>query len=362
MKDKPMMRRAITLAKKARGQTCPNPMVGAVVVKDGRIIGEGFHKGAGTPHAEPEALDHCSESPRGATLYVTMEPCCHWGRTPPCTDKIIAAGIRRVVIGAVDPNALVDGKGIRQLKDAGIEVQVGVEAKTCRDLNPFFNHYILHQIPFITLKWAASLDGQLTVESGKPTRITGKKAQKHLHGLRRDHAAIMVGIGTVLADDPALTCRLKRSVHPLRVICDTRGRISLEAQVVKTARDIPTLVATADMAEEKRDRLKEHGVDVLVLPKKNNHVDLQVLVQTLGERHIDSLLVEGGATLHAALVQEGLWQRLTAYIGATLLGDQEGLHPFRGLSRQTLPLPLKKPRVKVLDRDVVVTWHRAQEV
>jgi diaminohydroxyphosphoribosylaminopyrimidine deaminase/5-amino-6-(5-phosphoribosylamino)uracil reductase len=362
MIDKKYMQCAIALAKKARGQTSPNPMVGAVVVKDGRIIGEGFHKGAGRPHAEPDALDHCSESPRGATLYVTMEPCCHRGRTPPCTDKIIAAGIARVVIGAVDPNKMVDGKGIRQLREAGIEVRVGVEAKRCGDLNPFFNHYILKGTPFVTLKWAASLDGLITARAGEPTRITGKQAQLHLHGLRRDHAAIMVGIGTILADDPALTCRLDRGVNPLRIVCDTRGRLPIGAQVVQTAREIPTMVATATMSGEKRRLLTEQGVDVMVLPEKNAHIDLQALVQALGLRQIDSLLVEGGATLHAAMVQEGLWQRLTAYIGGTLLGGQAGINPFGGLPPQNRPLPLETPGATILGEDVVITWDRAKEV
>lgn len=246
MHDKEYMERAIELAKKGAGWTSPNPLVGAVIVKEDRVIGEGYHKRYGGLHAEREAFSSLKESAKGATIYVTLEPCCHHGHQPPCTDAIIEHGISRVVIGSRDPNPLVSGKGAAILKEKGIEVVEDFMRKECDKLNPIFFHFIKTRLPFVTTKYAMTLDGKIATKTGASKWITSEKAREHVHKLRGRYSAIMAGIGTVLADDPMLNCRLEGAHQPVRIIVDSSLRLPLDSQIVKTANEYRTIVACAN--------------------------------------------------------------------------------------------------------------------
>lgn len=327
------MGRAIDLAKRGCGWVNPNPMVGAVMVKDGKIISEGWHKTYGGLHAEREALAHCSTDPAGATMYVTLEPCCHWGKTPPCTEALIEAGIARVVVGASDPNPLVAGKGLEQLRAAGIEVVENVLADECQKINEVFFHYIRTGIPFVVAKYAMTLDGKIATKSGASRWITSDLARAKVHEDRHRFAAIMVGIGTVLADDPELTSRIpgQRSKNPLRVIIDSTARIPLASKIVTSARSVPTVIVVTENAPHERiGALEQAGCAVLVT--QGDEVDLAGVLSYLGkERFIDSVLVEGGATLLWSLFSEGLVHRVQAYIAPKIFGGTDAPTPVQGL-------------------------------
>ena len=245
MTDQDYMALALDLAQKGAGWTSPNPMVGAVLVKQGRIIGQGYHARWGDLHAERAALAACQEAPAGSTLYVTLEPCCHQGKQPPCTQAILEAGITRVVVGSGDPNPLVAGQGLAQLRAQGVQVTEGVLAEECRALNHVFFHYSQTGRPYVVLKYAMTLDGKLAADTGSSQWITGEAARRHVHTQRSRYRSILVGVGTVLADDPQLTCRMEGGRNPLRLVCDTHLRTPLTAQVVKTAGELPTCLALA---------------------------------------------------------------------------------------------------------------------
>ncbi|MCD6129075.1 bifunctional diaminohydroxyphosphoribosylaminopyrimidine deaminase/5-amino-6-(5-phosphoribosylamino)uracil reductase RibD, partial [Candidatus Bipolaricaulota bacterium] len=267
------MRRALELARLGEGYTRPNPLVGAVVVKDGEVIAEGYHARYGGPHAEMVALSRAGERARGADLYVNLEPCVHWGKTPPCVDRIIAAGIRRVILAARDPNPLVNGKGVDKLRSAGIEVVEGVLREEAEKLNEIFFHWVKTQRPFVALKLAMSLDGKIASRTGKSRWITGEEARKKVHELRRRYAAVLVGVNTVLTDDPQLTVREVEGPQPLRIVLDSRGRIPLSAKVLSG--EAPTLIATTQaMPEEIEHKLREKGAEVWRLPARDGKVDL----------------------------------------------------------------------------------------
>lgn len=329
--DTQYMKMAIELALKGMGRVNPNPLVGAVIVKDGRIIGQGYHQQYGSPHAERNALAACTESPEGATIYVTLEPCCHHGKNPPCTEALIQAKVARVVVGSADPNPLVAGKGINQLREAGIQVEEGCLQAECDAINFIFFHYITKTRPYVTLKYAMSVDGKIACHTGLSRWITGDDARLHVHQLRNQYAAIMVGIGTVLADDPELTCRLPEGVNPLRIICDTKLRTPLSAKVVTTAAQVPTIIATCCQDSQKHQAYLEAGCKVWVLPEKNGQVNLTFLMEKLGQEKIDSLLVEGGGTLNWSLLKEGLVQRVYTYIAPKILGGSTAQSPVAGL-------------------------------
>ena len=255
------MRRALELAAMGEGRTSPNPMVGCVVVKDGRIISEGYHEKYGEYHAERNALLRCKEDPAGADLYVTLEPCCHQGKTPPCTDIIIEKKIGRVFVGSLDSNPLVAGRGVAILRDSGIKVETGILEEECLKLNEVFYHYISTGTPFVAAKYAMSADGRIACASGDSKWITGEAARRQVHMLRKRYSGILVGIGTVLADDPMLNCREEEGVDPVRIICDSNLRIPMDSQIVKTAGEIPTIVAAAERtlyeAKGRRSRKRE---------------------------------------------------------------------------------------------------------
>ena len=333
--DEKYMRQAIALALKGTGRVNPNPLVGAVVVKDGRVIGEGYHQQYGCPHAERNALAACTESPAGATIYVTLEPCCHHGKNPPCTQALIQAGVSRVVVGSADPNPLVAGKGIAQLKAAGIQVEEGCLQAECDAINFIFFHYITTKQPYLALKYAMTADGKIACHTGASRWITGETARHHVHQLRNKYAAIMVGTGTALADDPELTCRIENGNNPVRIVCDTQLRTPLSAKLVTTATEVPTIIATCCQDEIRHKPYQEAGCQVWVLPAKNEVVDLHALLQRLGQEKIDSVLVEGGGQLNWSLLQAGLVQRVYTYIAPKIFGGDAAKSPVGGIGVDT---------------------------
>lgn len=330
MNDKDYMHMALRLAERGCGAVAPNPMVGAVIVKNGQIIGQGWHEMYGQAHAERNALNSCRESPKGATMYVTLEPCCHQGRQPPCTDAIVKAGIRRVVAGASDPNPLVSGKGIRILREQGVEVTEHVLEEECKRLNQVFFHYIQTKLPFTVMKYAMTMDGKIAAYTGASKWITGEAARHHVQEQRNRYTAIMVGVGTVLADDPLLTCRIPGGHNPIRIICDTRLRTPLTAQVVATASQTATILATCSTDLNKRRAYEKAGCRILSTEEKNGHVDLNYLMKQLGQEAVDSLLLEGGSTLNWAALESGIVQKVQAYIAPRLLGGQAANTPIGG--------------------------------
>ena len=336
MTDGDYMALALELAGRGEGWTAPNPMVGAVIVKDGVIIGQGWHRKCGDLHAEREALKSCAAHPAGATMYVTLEPCCHQGRQPPCTDAILQAGIARVVVGCSDPNPLVAGKGLDILRAAGVEVTAGVLEEACRRRNRAFFHFISTGRPYVVMKYAMTLDGKIAAYTGASKWITGAAARENVHADRHRLSAILAGIGTVLADDPLLTCRLEGGKNPLRVIADSALAIPLDSRIVKTAGEVPTVVAAGAADGEKKAALERAGCRVWELPGGDGRVDLPALLDRLGEEKIDSLLLEGGGTLNWAMLEGGLVNRVQAYIAPKLLGGAGAKSPVEG---QGAPAP-----------------------
>ena len=333
MDDQLFMERALELAPRGAGWVSPNPQVGCVIVRDGRIIGEGWHKAYGGLHAEREALAACTADPRGATAYVTLEPCCHTGKQPPCTQALIEAGISRVVMGAPDPNPLVSGKGIAQLRDAGIEVTMHVLEEKCLQLNKAWMHYIQTGRPYVTMKYAMTLDGKIATHSGESKWITGETARAKVHRDRHEAAGVLVGIGTVLADDPMLTCRIKgeKTRNPLRIIADSNLRIPLESNIVKTADEVPTIIACGIIKDTaKAGALEAAGCQVWEIPDACGHASLPALMQRLGKEGVDSVIAEGGSQLHWALLSSGCVNRVQAYIAAKIFGGNAAPSPVGG--------------------------------
>lgn len=331
MNDQDYMALAVSLAERGRGWTNPNPVVGAVLVKEGRMIGQGWHRRCGGLHAEREALANCTESPAGATLYVTLEPCCHHGRQPPCTDAILEAGIARVVVGSCDPNPLVAGKGLKILRAHGVAVETGVLQMECDTLNRAFFHYIRTKRPYVTMKYAMTLDGKIATRTGASQWITGEEARRRVHRDRHANAAILAGVGTVLADDPLLTCRMEGGRNPLRVVCDTHLRTPLASQIVRTSKEIPTILAAGPTAPEQAAPYEAAGCQVWTLPLRAGHVDLAALMDRLGGEEIDSVLLEGGGTLNWAMLEAELVRRVQAYIAPKLFGGAAAKSPVGGL-------------------------------
>lgn len=321
--DLTFMRRALELASRAHGLTSPNPLVGAVVVRHGAVIGEGYHREAGAPHAEIEALRAAGEAARGATLYVTLEPCVHQGRTGPCVPEVLAAGISRVVVATTDPNPKVNGRGLAALSADGMEVTVGILEAEARELNRAFFTYMIEHRPFVTLKAACSLDGKIAAWDKTSRWITGEPARQEAHRLRSRVDAIVVGIGTVLADDPLLTVRLPEPWprEPFRVVVDSRARTPLTARALTAGRPERALIAVTELAPLDRIRMLEaRGATVLSLPVRDGRVDLASLLRALAEREVTALLLEGGGGLNAAFLEAGLVDRVAIFVAPVLLG------------------------------------------
>ena len=328
------MRRAMELAERGVGFTNPNPMVGAVIVKNGKVIGEGWHERYGEWHAERNAFKNCAVPAEGATMYVTLEPCCHYGKTPPCTEAIIEHRIARVVIGMEDPNPLVAGKGIALLREAGIEVVCGIEEEALREQNRVFLKYISTRLPWVALKAAMTLDGKIATRTGDSKWITGAEARAYVHELRHRFMAVLVGIGTAVADDPLLNCRIEgRGVRqPIRVVVDSNARLSLESQLVKTAGEYRTIVAYTRFAPEERVKaLQETGVEMLLCEEKEGLVDVKNLLVLLGQSGIDSILLEGGGSLNYTVLAERLVDELYAFIAPKIVGGMNAKTPVEGL-------------------------------
>ena len=328
--DRQYMKMALELAQKGMGFTAPNPMVGAVIVKNGRIIGQGYHRKYGELHAEREALAVCTEEPKGASIYVTLEPCCHYGKQPPCVNAILEAGIRRVIIGSSDPNPLVAGKGIRILKDHGIEVTENILKEECDKLNEAFFYYIQNKKPYVVMKYAMTMDGKIAAYTGESKWVTGEAARIHVQEQRLKYTGIMVGVGTVLADDPMLTCRLENSRNPVRIICDSHLRTPLTSKIVRTAETIPTILASSSKDQQKIKKYEELGCQVLYVPEKNGHIDLNRLMELLGAAKIDSILLEGGGSLNWSALESGIVQKVQTYIAPKLFGGEEAKTPVEG--------------------------------
>ena len=363
-KKEEYMRRALELARKEEGHTSPNPMVGCVVVKDGRIISEGYHEKYGEFHAERNALTRCTEDTAGADLYVTLEPCCHQGKTPPCTDIIIEKKIARVFVGSMDSNPLVAGKGVQILRDHGIYVETGILDAECRKLNEVFYHYIATKTPFVVMKYAMTLDGKIACATGDSKWVTGEIARTQVHRMRGRYRGIMVGIGTVLADDPMLNCRVEGGVDPVRIICDSNLHIPTESQIVKTASDIETIVACSQEAleserkQEKIRRLKEAGIQIIGTEGAHG-VNLVELMKKLGGQNIDSILLEGGGTLNASALEDGIVNKVYAYIAGKLIGGMDARSPVEGMGidRMADAITLQNVEIEKLGDDFCIVGY-----
>jgi diaminohydroxyphosphoribosylaminopyrimidine deaminase/5-amino-6-(5-phosphoribosylamino)uracil reductase len=355
------MKTALELAARARGRTSPNPMVGACVVRDGKIAGCGFHRRAGTPHAEVHALRDAGEQARGATLYVNLEPCCHHGRTGPCTEAVIQAGIARVVVAMADPNPLVASKGIRALQDAGIEVTLGVLEDEARELNEVFIKYITTGLPFVVAKAAVSLDGKIATRTGRSKWITGEAARAYGHRLRDWYDAIMVGIGTVLADDPSLTTRLPGGGgrDPVRVIVDSQARTPLKARVLTQPSGAATLIATTAGASPARvELLRQAGAKVLVAGA-GPRVDLAGLLKILVQEGITSVLIEGGAAIHGSALAERIVDKAAWFIAPIIIGgrDAPGAVGGEGVNDPSEAAELERLKISRLGPDICVEGY-----
>lgn len=325
------MRRAVELAKLGIGKVNPNPLVGAVIVKEGRIIGEGYHAKYGELHAERHAFSRLTEEAEGAEMYVTLEPCCHYGKQPPCTQAIIEHGIKKVFVGSDDPNALVAGKGVQALREAGVDVVTQVMKEECDALNPVFFHFITTKTPYVLMKYAMTMDGKIACDTGKSQWITGEEARSHVQETRDALMGIMVGIQTIISDNPRLTCRIPGGRNPIRIICDSHLRIPMEAEVVQTAKEMKTVVATVSSEQEKISALREAGVKVLITDSADGKVDLQDLMQKLGQEKIDSILLEGGGTLNQSALQSGIVNHIQIYLAPKIFGGTGKYTPVSGI-------------------------------
>ncbi|MGE0683754.1 MAG: bifunctional diaminohydroxyphosphoribosylaminopyrimidine deaminase/5-amino-6-(5-phosphoribosylamino)uracil reductase RibD [Candidatus Binatia bacterium] len=362
--DEIFMQRALDLAARAVGRTSPNPVVGAVIVREGRVIGEGFHHRAGLPHAEIEALRKVRGSTKGATLYVNLEPCSHHGRTPPCAEAVLEAELKRVVVGMVDPNPLVRGRGIRRLRRVGVEVQTGVLRERCERLNEDFAIFVQTGRPMVTLKLAASLDGRIATANGDSQWISGALSRRLVHEMRNRVDAILVGAGTVRADDPQLTCRIRGGRDPLRVILDGRLSISPTARVCTQTSSAKTLVVTTEnnRLKRKRDELEKIGVEVLRLAGEQGRVHFLPLLQELGRRGLKHLMIEGGGQVAAAALKESVIDKVLFFYGPKLLGG-EGMPMVGplGVDRVAAGLKLHTIELHRLSDDVLVSGYICKE-
>jgi diaminohydroxyphosphoribosylaminopyrimidine deaminase/5-amino-6-(5-phosphoribosylamino)uracil reductase len=359
MDDQQWMKRALHLAEKGRGRTSPNPMVGAILVKDGKVVGEGFHAKAGETHAEIIALQEAREEARGAILYLNLEPCTHYGKTPPCAPQVIEAGVKRVVIGMEDPNPLIKGKGIEILRKAGLDVEIRILEKECRRLNEAFCKYILKKEPFIILKVAATLDGKMATRNGDSKWISGEASRRFVHKLRGQVDGVIVGIGTVLKDDPLLTARIMGGRDPYRIVLDSRLKVPEEAKVIGTTPS-KAIIATTELApKDKIEKFEKKGVQILILDSKEGKVNLKSCLFKLGEIGMMSLLVEGGSQVNGSFLDEGLIDKLLLFLSPRLIGDHQapGIFGGRGISNLQEAIALKEIKTKRIGDDILLEGY-----
>ncbi len=344
------MQRALDLARQAKGRTSPNPLVGAVIVKDGKVIGEGYHQKAGSPHAEVHALNAAGEDAKGATLYTTLEPCCHWGRTPPCTEALIRAGIAHVYVADGDPNPKVAGKGVQQLQDAGINVHVGVHRQKASDLNEVHRKYIQTGRPFVILKTAMSLDGKIATASGESQWITSEASRQRGHEIRDTVDAILVGRGTVASDNPTLTTRLqdREGQDATRIVLDSHGRTHTDARIFNAESEAGVIVAVTPTApSENIDALEKAGAEVITVPDAHSKVCFKHLMEILGKREITSVLIEGGSEINASALAAEVVDKVMCFIAPKLIGGQNAPGPIGGVGIRSLTEAVNLQRVSI---------------
>ena len=350
------MKIALDLAEKGMGYVSPNPMVGAVIVKNGEIIGRGYHRKYGELHAERNAFADCRQDCTGADIYVTLEPCCHHGKTPPCTDIIIEKNIRRVFIGSSDPNPKVAGKGVQILREHGIEVIEGILKEDCDSLNEIFFHYITTGKPFVTMKYAMTMDGKIACHTGLSKWITGEKARLHVQRERLRHSAIMAGVGTVITDNPLLTCRLENGRNPVRIICDTNLRTPFDSEIVRTAKDIPAIIATCSGDNEKISKYEKSGCRIMKIGKYGEHIDLNELMEKLSEEKIDSVLLEGGGQLNYSALESGIVNKIQAYVASKIFGGINAKTAVAGIGVESpdLAYNIRRTTLKRIGEDFLI--------
>ncbi|MBO5424181.1 MAG: bifunctional diaminohydroxyphosphoribosylaminopyrimidine deaminase/5-amino-6-(5-phosphoribosylamino)uracil reductase RibD [Lachnospiraceae bacterium] len=369
--EKEYMERAIELAKKGIGAVNPNPLVGAVIVKDGRIIGEGYHAKYGELHAERNAFANLTEDATGAEMYVTLEPCCHYGKQPPCVEAIVEHKIAKVYVGSDDPNEKVAGKGIKYLRDNGIEVETQVMKNECDEINPVFFHYITTGKPYVVMKYAMTMDGKIATYKGLSKWITGEEARNRVQHTRHQYKGIMVGIGTVIEDNPMLTCRLEGGRNPIRIVCDSNLSIPMDCNLVKTAKNIPTIVGAIEKQptdEEyekylsKLQALEKEGVQVISVKAVDNHIDLEDFMLKLGKQSIDGILLEGGGTLNYSALSSGIVNEVQMYIAPKIFGGKDAISPVEGIGVEAPDMcfgfDLKK--VEKIDEDILLTYVKKE--
>jgi diaminohydroxyphosphoribosylaminopyrimidine deaminase/5-amino-6-(5-phosphoribosylamino)uracil reductase len=361
--DGSRMSQALKLAEHGRGAVEPNPLVGALIVRDGQILGAGYHQRFGGPHAEILALASAEADVRGATLFVTLEPCCHFGKTPPCTDALVQAGIARVVVAQADPFPEVAGKGIALLRKAGLTVEVGLGEREARRLNAPYLKLLSTELPYVHAKWAMSLDGKLATRGGDSRWISGEESRRQVHALRGRMDAIVVGIGTALADDPLLTARPAGPRIALRIVLDSTGRLPLESRLVRTAREAPFLLATSGhLPVERRQAFEQHGCEVLALAAQDGRLSVLALLQHLGRQRRTNVLVEGGGEVLGSFHDAGLIDEVHAFIAPAILGGKGAVVPFEGLGVQRVAEAwrLSDCQVSMTGKDIYVHGWRGR--
>jgi len=359
MDDEQWMKKVLCLAEKGRGRTSPNPMVGAILVKGGRMVGEGYHAKAGEAHAEIVAIQRAREESRGAILYLNLEPCAHYGKTPPCAPQVIEAGVKRVVIGMEDPNPLVKGKGIEILRRAGIDVEVGILEKECRRFNEAFCKYILKKEPFVILKAAATWDAKIATRNGDSKWISGETSRRFVQKLRNQVDGVLVGIGTVLKDNPLLTTRIRGGRDPYRIVLDSRLKISEEARVIGTPPSKAIIATTTLAPGDKIERLEKRGVQILIVDAKEGRINLRTCLSKLGEMGMMSLLVEGGSQINGSFLDEGLIDKLLLFLSPKLIGDHQALGIFggRGVSNLREAIAVKEIKTRKMGEDLLLEGY-----
>lgn len=360
------MERALELAEKGVGYTSPNPLVGAVIVKDGKIIGEGCHEFFGGPHAEINAFNHASEEVGGAEMYVTLEPCSHYGKTPPCARAIVKKGIKKVVVALEDPNPKVSGRGIKLLREAGIEVITGVMEEESRKLNEIFIKYITSGLPFCILKSAMTLDGKTAAVTGDSKWVTNEESRQYVHKLRHRVSSVMAGIGTVLSDDPYLTTRISgmEGRDPVRIIVDSSARIPLTANVLNLNSRAGTILAVTERASDARlKELEKKGAKIIMTPMVNNRVDLKYLMKALGKMEIDSVFLEGGSELNYSALEADIVDKVNIFIAPKLIGGKDAKTPVGGSGRQLMQeaVTLKEIKTYAFGEDTMIEGYIRKE-
>ncbi|ACL76353.1 bifunctional diaminohydroxyphosphoribosylaminopyrimidine deaminase/5-amino-6-(5-phosphoribosylamino)uracil reductase RibD [Ruminiclostridium cellulolyticum] len=360
------MKRTLEIAKEGWGRTNPNPLVGAVIAKNGKIISEGFHEALGCAHAEVCAFSNAPTDISGATLYVNLEPCSHYGRTPPCVKAIIDSGIKEVVVAMVDPNPKVSGKGIQMLKDANINVIVGVLEEEAKKLNEIFIHYITKRLPFVIMKTAMTLDGKIASVTGDSKWISGEYSREYVHAIRNRVSSIMVGVNTVINDNPSLTARpiSGKGIDPVRIVVDSSGRIPIESRVIQSDSEAGLILATTEkIHKDKETQLLSRGVRIIKTAPKNGKVNLRELMEELYKLEIDSVLLEGGGTLNFSALEAGIVNKVMTFISPKIIGGSSAVTPVggKGIEKMKDAIALSDIRVERFDRDVLIEGYVADK-